>query len=147
MKKKNLIAGCAIIAIGIAAFARAVTAPGREARDCLAQLNGVRVGKTTEAELLSRSFFQNSARHCSNNVCSYSLFAINEWPAKLRLAPSTEIGAIVQVQDGVVFHVWIFGVIFFKDSTASITLDQIASASSCGSKPCIKREYRSKERY
>jgi hypothetical protein len=146
MKTKIFIAGCVILAIGLAAFARAVTAPSREAGDCLAQLNGVRVGKTTEAELLSKPFFQNSPRRCSNDMCFYNLFASNEWPAKLHLAPSTDIGIIVQVQDGVVFHLWVYGMIQFKDSTASLTLDQMSSAS-CSLKPCIHRDFLDKTRY
>jgi len=146
MKKKIFIAGCVIIAIGVAAFARAVTGPGREAQAFLTQLNGVRVGKTTEGELLSRPFFQNSPRRCSNDICFYNLFANNEWPARLHLAPSTSIGITVQVQDGMVFHVWVYGMIQFKDSTPSMTLDQMSSPS-CRLKPCIHRDFLDKTRY
>jgi hypothetical protein len=147
MTKKILIIGCLVIVLGLGAFAWAVAAPRRQALDCLTQLKGVRVSRTTEADLLSRPFFQKSARLCTNNVCSYSLFATNTWLSLVHLAPATEIGVIVQVKDGLVFHVWVFGNIFFKDSISSVTLDQVPAGSSCGPRPCVTRDYRTKDRY
>jgi hypothetical protein len=94
------------------------------------------VGKTTEAELLSRGAFQTVDRHCIQALCIYHTERVNGllWP--LHLAPFTFFGTAVSVRDGMVVEVAVF---INRKGLTPISFDQKASLpAECTSNPCVK---------
>src|SRR5260221_8194789 len=107
--KKYLIP---IIILGLVAggiFIRyQIVAPARAAALDLVAINGLTVGKTTEAELLARSAFQTADLKCFEGVCMYSTVRENKLLNLLHLAPRTILSTTVMVRDGIVIQVYVF---------------------------------------
>jgi len=125
-----LVAASILIAYTIAAPARAA------ARD-LEAINGITVGKMTEAELLGRRAFQTVDRHCVEADCIYHTERTNNFLGGLHLAPLTFFGTAVWVRNGMVVEVDVF---VNREGMTPLRLSQkIALPADCASNPCVKR--------
>ena len=125
----TLVAALILIAYTIAAPARAA------ARD-LEAINGITVGRMTEAELLGRSAFQKVDRHCAEADCIYHTERMNSFLRLLHLAPSTFFGVAVWVRNGMVVQVDVF---VSREGLTPIRLSQkSALPAECASNPCVK---------
>src|SRR5438874_11504716 len=104
--KKYLIP---IIVLGLAAsgiFIRyEIVSPARTAARDLVAINGLTVGKTTEAELLARSVFQTADQKCYGPMCLYHMETENVLLNRMHLAPRSFFSAIVMVHEGMVTEV------------------------------------------
>jgi hypothetical protein len=131
-----LIVMLGLIASGI--FIRyQIVAPARAAARDLEAINGITVGKMTEAELLGRSAFQTADRHCIEADCFYHTERTNNVLWRMHLAPSTFFGTVVWVRDGMVAEVAVF---INREGLTPIALDQKTSLpAECTSNPCVKR--------
>ena len=115
----------------------AITAPARAAARDLEAINGIAVGKMTEAELLGRSAFQTIDRHCAEADCIYHTERTNNFLKLLHLAPSMFFGTAVWVRDGMVVAVDVF---VSQEGLTPISLSQKRSLpAECASNPCVKR--------
>lgn len=129
-----------IIALGLVAsgiFIRyQIVAPAKAAARDLEAINGIAVGKMTEAELLGRSAFQTAVRHCAEADCVYHTERTNNFLKLLHLAPSTFFGTAVWVRDGMVVEVDVF---VNGEGLTPISLSQKrALPAECASNPCVK---------
>jgi hypothetical protein len=101
-----------IIVMGVVAvlifIQYAILAPAYAAARDLEAINGIAVGKMTEAELLGRSAFQTVDRHCAEADCIYHTERMNNFLRGLHLAPSTFFGTAVWVRNGMVVQVDVF---------------------------------------
>src|SRR6478736_1668301 len=82
-----------------------IVAPARAAARDLEAINGITVGKTTEAELLGRAPFQKLDRRCFQAECGYHTERMNTFLSSLGLAPRAFFGTAVMVRDGLVTEV------------------------------------------
>ena len=115
----------------------AIRAPSRAAARNLAAINGLTVGTTTEAELLTRSEFQTIERACLEGDCFYRMEAENTFLNRLHLASRTLIWTMVAVRDGMVIRVSVFVI---KDGLHAISITQMREMpSECISSPCVRR--------
>jgi hypothetical protein len=135
--KKYLIP---IIVLGLVAagiFIRyEIIAPARAAARDLEAINGITVGKMTEAELLGRSPFQTVNRHCAEADCIYHTERMNNFLKLLHLAPLTFFGTAVWVRNGMVVEVDVF---VNREGLTPIFLSQKrALPAECVSNPCVK---------
>jgi len=135
--KKYLIP---IIALGLVAAGifiwYQIVAPARAAARDLEAINGITVGKMTEAELLGRSAFQTVNRHCAEADCIYHTERMNNFLKLLHLAPSTFFGTAVWVRDGMVVQVEVF---VNREGLTPISFRQArALPAGCVSNPCVK---------
>jgi len=137
MKKLLIAISIAGLLLAAALYVRyAVRAPAQSAERCLAAINGLTVGKTTEAELLTRDEFQTIERRCFQGYCSYLLDARNTLLSKLHLAPRTSFWAMVSVRDGMVIGVTVS---VTRADLTPVTLVQMAKMPSwCTGSPCVK---------
>ncbi|HEX3095138.1 MAG TPA: hypothetical protein VHW72_21035 [Candidatus Angelobacter sp.] len=114
----------------------AIAAPARAAARDLEAINGITVGKMTEAELLGRSAFQTLVRHCAEADCIYHTERTNNFLKLLHLAPFTFFGTAVWVRNGMVVQVDVF---VNREGLAPISLRQeMALPPECTSNPCVK---------
>src|SRR5258708_19800329 len=67
----------------------AILAPAYAAARDLAAINGITVGKMTEAEVLGRSAFQTIDRHCAEADCIYHTERTNDFLLPPHLSPFT----------------------------------------------------------
>ena len=126
----TLVAAVVLIAYAIAAPARAA------ARD-LEAINGIDVGKMTEAELLGRSAFQTVNRYCAEADCIYHTDRTNNFLKLLHLAPFTFFSTAVWVRNGMVVQVDVF---VNREGLTPISLSQKSVLpAECASNPCVKR--------
>ena len=117
-------------------IAYAIVAPARAAARDLEAINGITVGKMTEAELLGRSAFQKLDRHCAEADCIYHTERANSFLRLLHLAPSTFFGTAVWVRNGMVVQVDVF---VSQEGLTPIRLNQkSALPAECASNPCVK---------
>ena len=117
-------------------IAYAITAPARAAARDLEAINGITVGKMTEAELLSRSAFQKVDRHCAEADCVYHTERTNNFLKLLHLAPFTFFGTAVWVRNGMVVEVDVFE---NREGLPPSSLRQErALPAGCTSNPCVK---------
>jgi hypothetical protein len=124
-----LIAALIVIRYGIVAPARAA------ARD-LEAINGITVGKTTEAELLGRAPFQKMGVQCSMGYCFYYTGRANHFLRKLGLAPPVFFGTRVVVRDGLVTEVSVY---ISNGTRVPLSLSQkMPLPEGCSSNPCVK---------
>jgi hypothetical protein len=114
----------------------AILAPAYAAARDLQAINGITVGKMTEAELLGRSAFQTVDRHCAEADCIYHTERMNSFLRGLHLAPSTFFGTAVWVRNGMVVQVDVF---VNREGLTPIFLRQTrALPAGCVSNPCVK---------
>lgn len=114
----------------------AILAPAYAAARDLEAINGIAVGKMTEAELLGRSAFQTVDRHCAEADCIYHTERMNNFLRGLHLAPSTFFGTAVWVRNGMVVQVDVF---VNREGLTPIRLSQkSALPAECASNPCVK---------
>jgi hypothetical protein len=131
-----LIVVIALVAASIL-IAYTIVAPARAAARDLEAINGITVGKMTEAELLGRSAFQKVDRHCAEADCIYHTERTNNFLRGLHLAPSTFFGTAVWVRNGMVVQVDVF---VNQEGLTPIRLSQkSALPAECASNPCVKR--------
>jgi hypothetical protein len=105
MKKYLIPAIILVLIAGAICIRRQVLAPGRAAARDLEALNGLTVGKTTEAELLSRAAFQTEELNCFGEVCMYRTLRENKLLSALHLAAPASLTTTVTVRNGIVTHV------------------------------------------
>lgn len=135
--KKYIIPAVVLTLVAILILIRyAITAPARAAARDLEAINGIAVGKMTEAELLGRSAFQKVDRHCAEADCIYHTERMNNFLRVLHLAPSTFFGTAVWVRNGMVVQVDVF---LSQEGLTPIRLSQkSALPAECASNPCVK---------
>jgi len=113
-----------------------IVAPARAAARDLEAINGITVGRMTEAELLGRSAFQKIDRHCAEADCIYHTERMNTFLHGLHLAPSTFFGVAVWVRNGMVVQVDVF---VNREGLTPIRLSQkSALPAECAANPCVK---------
>src|ERR1051326_4260335 len=136
--KKYIALTIILVLIAAVVFIRyEIAAPAKAAAHNLEAINGIIVGKTTEAELLGRSAFQNIDRRCHEGACFYHMAAENVLLNKLHLAPRTLMSTVVNVNNGMVTGVY---VLTMKWGLPPISLQQVETLpSECNSNPCAKR--------
>jgi hypothetical protein len=114
-----------------------IVAPARGAARDLETINGITVGKTTEAELLGRNAFQTIDRRCFEAECFYHMETENKFLNRLHLAPRTLMLTAVSVNNGMVTGV---SVLTMKWGLPPISLRQVATLpTECNTNPCVKR--------
>lgn len=125
----------ALIAAGI--FIRyQIVAPARGAARDLEAINGITVGKTTEAELLGRAPFQKMGVQCSMGYCFYYTVRANHFLRKLGLALPVFFGTRVVVRDGLVTEVSVF---MSNSMRPPVSFSQkMPLPAGCASSPCVK---------
>lgn len=136
--KKYLIPSIVLGLVAAGIFIRyEIIAPARAAARDLEAINGITVGKMTEAELLGRSAFQTALRYCAEANCIYHTERTNNFLKLLHLAPLTFFGTAVWVRDGMVVEVDVF---VNREGLTPISLSQKRSLpAECVSNPCVKR--------
>jgi len=136
--KKYIALTIILVLIAAVVFIRyEIAAPAKAAAHNLEAINGIIVGKTTEAELLGRSAFQNIDRRCHEGACFYHMAAENVLLNKLHLAPRTLMSTVVNVNNGMVTGVY---VLTMKWGLPPISLQQVETLpAECNSNPCAKR--------
>jgi len=136
--KKYIAPTIILILLSVGIFIRyEIMAPARAAAHDLEAINGIIVGKTTEAELLGRSAFQTVDRHCFEAECFYHMETENKFLNRLHLAPRTLMSTAVSVNNGMVTGV---SVMTMKWGLPPISLRQVATLpAECNSNPCVKR--------
>jgi hypothetical protein len=136
MKKYRIsIIVLALVATGV--FIRhEILAPARAAARDLEAINGIAVGKTTEAELLGRPAFQKMDLQCSYGECFYHTHRTNRFLRTLGLAPHTFLGTVVMVRDGMVTQVSVF---MSNGTRPPLSFSQkMPLPAGCASSPCVK---------
>jgi hypothetical protein len=114
----------------------AIAAPSRGAAHDLEAINGITVGKTTEAELLGRAPFQKMAVQCSMGYCFYYTVRANHFLSKLGLAPPVFLGTRVAVRDGLVTEVSVY---ISNGTRPPLSFSQkMPLPDGCASSPCVK---------
>jgi len=136
--KKYIAPTIILILLSVGIFIRyEIMAPARAAAHDLEAINGITVGKTTEAELLGRSAFQTIDRQCHEGACLYHMHAQNTFLNSLHLAPRTLMSTVVNVNNGMVTGVY---VLTMKWGLPPISLQQVETLPlECSSNPCVKR--------
>jgi hypothetical protein len=136
--KKYIVPSIVVILVAVGIFIRyEIVAPARAAARDLEAINGLTVGKTTEAELLGRNAFQKMDRQCFQADCLYHTERTNRLLSTLRLAPFTFFGTRVTVRDGMLTQVSVF---MANRSLPALSLTQkVALPAECASSPCVKR--------
>src|SRR4029077_17684208 len=124
--------------VGCGVFVRyQIVAPARAAARDLDAVNGLTVGKTTEAELLGRSAFQTADLKCFQGVCVYSTVRENKLLNVVHLAPRTIFSTTVMVRDGIVIQVYVF---MTRKGLLPVTVAQTTKLpTGCAVSPCVKR--------
>jgi hypothetical protein len=136
MKKYIVLAVVMALAAASILIAYTIVAPARAAARDLEAINGITVGKMTEAELLGRSTFQTVDRHCAEADCIYHTERTNNFLHGLHLAPFTFFGTAVWVRNGMVVQVDVF---VNQEGLTPIRLSQkSALPAECVSNPCVK---------
>ncbi|HEY2168004.1 MAG TPA: hypothetical protein VGJ30_00135 [Candidatus Angelobacter sp.] len=135
--KKYIVPTIILILIAVGIFIRyEIVAPARAAARDLEAINGITVGKTTEAELLGRSAFQKMDRRCFQAECGYHTERMNTFLSSLGLAPRTFFGTVVMVRDGLVTQVSVF---MTNGTRPPFSLSQkMQLPAGCASSPCVK---------
>jgi hypothetical protein len=136
--KKYIVPSVILILVAAGIFIRyEIVAPARAAARDLEAINGLTVGKTTEAELLGRNAFQKMDRQCFQADCMYHTHRTNRLLSTLHLAPFTFFGIRVAVRDGMVTQVTVF-MANYRLPALSLT-QKVPLPVECASSPCVKR--------
>jgi hypothetical protein len=135
--KKYIVPTVVFIFLAAGIFVRyEIVAPARAAARDLEAINGITVGKTTEAELLGRAPFQKIDRQCAQADCVYHTHSTNRLLSALRLAPHTFFGTRVMVRDGLVTEVSVY---ISNGTRVPLSLSQkMPLPEGCSSNPCVK---------
>ena len=135
--KKYIVPTVILVLVSIAIFIRyEIVAPARAAARDLEAINGITVGKTTEAELLGRPAFQKMDLHCLSGECVYYTVRANQFLSKLGLAPRTFLGTIVNVRGGMVTQVSAY---MSNGTRPPLSFSQkMPLPAGCASSPCVK---------
>jgi hypothetical protein len=124
-----------IVAAGIFLRYRIVS-PARALALDLQAINGITVGKTSEAELLGRPAFQTIDRRCFGANCDYHVERSNSFLSRLHLAPHIFVGTDVGVRDGMVTRVSVF---LARQGLTPVVISQNEKLpAGCASSPCVK---------
>jgi hypothetical protein len=135
--KKYIVPSVVFIVIAAGIFVRyEIVGPARAAARDLEAINGITVGKTTEAELLGRAPFQKMGVQCSMGYCFYYTGRANHFLRKLGLAPRVFFGTRVVVRDGLVTEVSVY---ISNGTRVPLSLSQkMPLPEGCSSNPCVK---------
>jgi hypothetical protein len=135
--KKHIVPIIVLALIAALIFIRyEIVAPARAAARDLEAINGITVGKTTEAELLGRPAFQKMDRRCFQAECGYHTERMNTFLSSLGLAPRTFFGTAVMVRDGLVTQVSVY---IANGTRPPLSLSQkMPLPAGCASSPCVK---------
>jgi hypothetical protein len=135
--KKYIIPTIVLILVAAGIFIRyEIVGPARAAARDLEAINGITVGKTTEAELLGRPAFQKMDVQCSMGFCFYYTLRANHFLRKLGLAPPAFFGTRVVVSNGLVTQVSVY---ISNGTRLPVSLSQkIPLPAECSSSPCVK---------
>ncbi|MCU1221554.1 MAG: hypothetical protein JWN42_2751 [Candidatus Angelobacter sp.] len=135
--KKYIVPSIVFIVIAAGIFVRyEIVGPARAAARDLEAINGITVGKTTEAELLGRAPFQKMGVQCSMGYCFYYTGRANHFLRKLGLAPRVFFGTRVVVRDGLVTEVSVY---ISNGTRVPLSLSQkMPLPEGCSSNPCLK---------
>jgi hypothetical protein len=135
--KKYIVPTIVLVFIAAGIFIRyEIVAPARAAARDLEAINGITVGKTTEAELLGRPAFQKMDLQCFSGQCIYHTQRANHFLGMLGLAPRTLVNTIVMVHNGMVTQVSVF---MSNGTRPPLTLSQkMPLPAGCASSPCVK---------
>ena len=135
--KKYVVPTVVLVLVTAGIFVRyEIVGPARAAARDLEAINGITVGKTTEAELLGRSAFQKMDVQCSMGFCVYYTGRANHFLRKLGLAPRTFFGTRVAVRDGLVTEVSVY---ISNGTRVPLSLSQkMPLPDGCASSPCVK---------
>jgi hypothetical protein len=135
--KKYLIPTIGSVVVAALIFVRyEIVSPARAAARDLDAINGITVGKTTEAEWLGRPAFQKMDLQCFTGDCFYHTERTNRFLGRLGLAPRTLVNTIVMVRDGMVTEVSVF---MSNGTRPPLTLSQrMTLLPGCASSPCVK---------
>jgi len=135
--KKYVIPMLVLVLVTAGIFVRyAIVGPARAAARDLEAVNGITVGKTTEAELLGRAPFQKMDVTCSMGFCFYYTLRANHFLRKLGLAPPAFFGTRVVVRDGLVTEVSVY---ISNGTRVPLSLSQkMPLPEGCSSSPCVK---------
>jgi len=135
--KKHIVPTIVLVLIAAGIFIRyEIVAPARAAARDLEAINGITVGKTTEAELLGRAPFQKMGVQCSMGYCFYYTGRANHFLRKLGLAPPVFFGTRVVVRDGLVTEVSVY---ISNGTRVPLSLSQkMPLPEGCSSNPCVK---------
>jgi hypothetical protein len=136
--KKYIVPTIVLVLVATLIFIRyEIVAPARAAARDLEAINGITVGKTTEAELLGRPAFQKMDRRCFQAECDYHTERMNTFLSSLRLAPPAFFSTMVMVHDGLVTQV---AVVISNGTRPPIALSQkMPLPAGCASSPCVKQ--------
>jgi hypothetical protein len=135
--KKHIVPTIVLALVAVLIFIRyEIVAPARAAARDLEAINGITVGKTTEAELLGRLAFQKMDRRCFQAQCGYHTERMNTFLSQLGLAPRTFFGTAVMVRDGMVTQVSVY---ISNGARVPLSLSQkMPLPEGCSSSPCVK---------
>ncbi|HEV7552807.1 MAG TPA: hypothetical protein VGP65_14055 [Candidatus Angelobacter sp.] len=135
--KKYIVPTMVFMLVAAGIFVRyEIVAPARAATRDLEAINGLTVGKTTEAELLGRSAFQKIDRQCVQAHCVYHTVRTNRLLSALGLAPPVFFGTRVVVRDGLVTEVSVY---ISNGTRVPLSLSQkMPLPEGCSSNPCVK---------
>jgi hypothetical protein len=135
--KKYVVPVVVLVLVTAGIFIRyEIVSPARAAARDLEAINGITVGKTTEAELLGRSAFQKMDVQCSMGFCFYYTGRANLFLRMLGLAPPTFFGTRIVVHDGLVTEVSVY---ISNGTRVPISLSQkMPLPEGCSSSPCVK---------
>jgi hypothetical protein len=135
--KKYVVPTVVLVLLTAGIFVRyEIVGPARAAARDLEAINGITVGKTTEAELLGRPAFQKMDVQCSMGFCFYYTLRANHFLRKLGLAPRTFFGTRVVVRDGLVTEVSVY---ISNGTRPPLSLSQkMPLPEGCASSPCVK---------
>jgi hypothetical protein len=135
--KKYIVPSIILILVAAGIFIRyEIIAPARAAARDLEAINGITVGKTTEAELLGRAPFQKMGVQCSMGSCFYYTGRANHFLSRLGLAPPVFFGTRIVVRDGLVTEVSVY---ISNSTRVPLSLSQkMPLPDGCTSNPCVK---------
>jgi hypothetical protein len=135
--KKYIASTIVLIFIAAGVFIRyEIVAPAHGATRDLEAINGITVGKTTEAELLGRPAFQKMDLQCFSGDCIYHTERANYFLEKLGLSPRIFFGTMVRVRDGMVTQVTVYT---SNGARPALSFSQKKPLpEGCASSPCVK---------
>jgi hypothetical protein len=126
-------------AITIGALLIVVSTPSIRGHRFMNELGQVMVGQTTDSDLLNRPYFRDAVKKCVDNKCSYAVWIDNHSLATLHLAPLSQIIASVNLENGVVAEVLIYGIVVrHNNAEIWITWQQMVHAPGCEQSPCAR---------
>jgi hypothetical protein len=138
--KKYLIPAIILVLTVSAVYIRhQILAPARAAERDLEALNGITVGKTTEAELLGHDAFQIAELNCFGDKCMYRTERENKLLGVLHLAVPTSLSTSVMVRNGIVTQVYVF---VARKTLMPVSVAQtVKMPPSCAASPCLDHSF------